>query len=57
MAIIALLYAVFVWLVFFQLKWLRWGRFTGTVPFLSVCLSVRSLLAFSVILRQRDVWL
>jgi RND family efflux transporter MFP subunit len=31
MVIIAALYAVVVWLVFFQLKWLRWGWFTGTV--------------------------
>lgn len=31
MVIIAAIYAVVVWLVFFQLKWLRWGWFTGTV--------------------------
>ena len=34
MVIIAALYAVVVWLVFFQLKWLRWGWFTGTVTVL-----------------------
>jgi RND family efflux transporter MFP subunit len=31
MAIIALLYIVFVWLIFFRLKWLRWGWGTGVV--------------------------
>lgn len=31
MAIIAALYAVLVWLIFFRLKWLRWGWLTGTV--------------------------
>ena len=34
MAIVAALYAVLVWLVFFKLKWLRWGWFTGTVTVL-----------------------
>jgi RND family efflux transporter MFP subunit len=34
MAIIAVLYAVLVWLIFFQLKWVRWGWFTGTVTVL-----------------------
>jgi multidrug resistance efflux pump len=34
MAIIAALYAVLVWLIFFKLKWLRWGWFTGTVTVL-----------------------
>ena len=31
MAIIAALYAVLVWLIFFRLKWLRWGWLSGTV--------------------------
>ena len=31
MVIIAILYAIIVWLVFFRLKWLRWGWFTGTL--------------------------
>ena len=34
MAIVAALYAVLVWLVFFKLKWLPWGWFTGTVTVL-----------------------
>jgi RND family efflux transporter MFP subunit len=34
MAIVAALYAVLVWLIFFKLKWLRWGWFTGTVTVL-----------------------
>jgi RND family efflux transporter MFP subunit len=34
MVIVAGLYAVIVWLVFFQLKWLRWGWFSGTVTVL-----------------------
>jgi RND family efflux transporter MFP subunit len=29
--IVALLYAILVWLIFFKLKWLRWGWGTGTV--------------------------
>jgi multidrug resistance efflux pump len=31
MMIVAVLYAVLVWLVFFKLKWLRWGWGTGAV--------------------------
>jgi multidrug resistance efflux pump len=34
MVIIAVLYAVLVWLIFLRLKWLRWGRLTGTVTVL-----------------------
>jgi hypothetical protein len=34
MVIVAGLYAVIVWLVFFRLKWLRWGWLTGTVTVL-----------------------
>jgi RND family efflux transporter MFP subunit len=31
MLIVALLYAILVWLIFFKLRWLRWGWDTGTV--------------------------
>jgi RND family efflux transporter MFP subunit len=31
MVIVAVLYAILVWLIFFRLKWLRWGWGTGTV--------------------------
>ena len=31
MVIVAVLYAILVWLIFFKLKWLRWGWGTGTV--------------------------
>jgi RND family efflux transporter MFP subunit len=31
MMIVAVLYAVLVWLIFFKLKWLRWGWGSGTV--------------------------
>jgi len=31
MVIVAALYAILVWLIFFRLKWLRWGWGTGTV--------------------------
>jgi len=31
MLICAVLYAAIVWLIFFRLKWLRWGWFTGSV--------------------------
>ncbi len=31
MVIVALLYAILVWLIFFKLKWLRWGWGAGTV--------------------------
>ncbi len=31
MVIVAVLYAILVWLFFFKLKWLRWGWGTGTV--------------------------
>jgi RND family efflux transporter MFP subunit len=34
MVIVAALYAVLVWLIFFRLKWLPWGRLTGTVTVL-----------------------
>lgn len=34
MVIIAVLYAILVWLVFFRLKWLPWNWFTGTVTVL-----------------------
>jgi RND family efflux transporter MFP subunit len=34
MVIIAALYAIVVWLIFFRLKWLPWGRVTGTVTVL-----------------------
>src|SRR5881227_129851 len=34
MVIIAVLYALIVWLVFFRLKWLQWGWLTGTVTVL-----------------------
>lgn len=34
MVMIAALYAVLVWLIFFQLKWLKWGRVTGTLTVL-----------------------
>ena len=34
MVIIAVLYALIVWLVFFRLKWLQWGRLTGTLTVL-----------------------
>src|SRR5580704_13862835 len=30
MVIVALLYAILVWLIFFKLRWLRWGWGTGT---------------------------
>ncbi len=31
MVIVAILYAILVWLIFFKLKWLRWGWGSGTV--------------------------
>jgi RND family efflux transporter MFP subunit len=31
MVTVAVLYAIFVWLIFFKLRWLRWGGGTGTV--------------------------
>jgi RND family efflux transporter MFP subunit len=31
MVIVAVLYAILVWLIFFKLKWVRWGWGTGTV--------------------------
>ena len=34
MVIIAVLYALIVWLVFFRLKWLRWGWLTGAITVL-----------------------
>jgi hypothetical protein len=34
MAIIAAVYAVLVWLIFFKLKWLRWGWLTERVTVL-----------------------
>jgi hypothetical protein len=34
MVVVAVLYAVIVWLVFFRLKWFRWGWLTGTVTVL-----------------------
>lgn len=34
MVFVATLYAILVWLIFFRLKWLRWGWFTGTVTVL-----------------------
>ncbi len=49
MAIIAILYAVLVWLIFFQLKWVKWGWFTGTVTIfvgLLVCATFVGLLNY-----------
>ena len=34
MLIIAALYTILVWLVFFKLKWLRWGWGSGTLTIL-----------------------
>jgi len=31
MVIVAVLYAILVWLLFFKLKWLRWGWGSGTM--------------------------
>lgn len=49
MVIIAALYAIVIWLVFFKLKWLRWGWFTGTVTViigLLVCATFAGFLSY-----------
>ena len=51
MVIIAVLYAILVWLVFFKLKWLRWGWGSGTVTVLVgmvLCATFVGLLSYLV---------
>jgi RND family efflux transporter MFP subunit len=46
MVIVAALYAIVVWLAFFKLKWLPWGRLTGTVTVLVGLLVCATFIGF-----------
>ncbi|MGY4598006.1 multidrug resistance efflux pump [Bradyrhizobium sp. GM22.5] len=51
MVIVAALYAILVWLIFFKLKWLRWGWGSGTVTVLVgmlLCATFVGLLSYLV---------